>query len=180
MCKECREPVLRSDFMIEAKNVFGQSAPAQDWQGTLPGRCYTCCRGQGPNSSEDMFSTQVKDKKTEAQINKLFKKEAQKLHSLRSDVKERDCKRLRSMFFEDIMRDVGKESPTMKKTHVRDYAFALIKAITDDLVDTFSSSPALYSKGMDIFNKYQKIKDQEAQGDQEGIVIPGGQSASLS
>ena len=161
--------------MIEATNVFGRQDPGLDWQGYLDGRCYTCCRGRGPNETEDMYRKEVDKKMTEDEIMEIYKKQAKALHAQRKDVKERDVKRLRSQCFDDLLKSVGEDNPTMTKTQIRKEAFKLITTITYDIFECFSL-PSRVEKAKAIFNRYAKNKDCEAEdSDAEFIVIDDGE-----
>ena len=69
-CKECSEDVNRSEFMMEATDVFGREAPWLDFNGSLDGRCYRCCCGRGPRETEDMYRKEVDKEMTEDDIMK--------------------------------------------------------------------------------------------------------------
>ena len=108
--------LMRDQFMIEATDVFGRQAPGLDWQGFLDGKCYTCCLGRGPKVTVDMYRKEVDKKKTEDEIKLMYTKQAKASHAHRKDVKERDVKRLRSQFYDDLNERWGGQPDHVENT----------------------------------------------------------------
>lgn len=179
-CRECRQPCYRSDFLIEMTDATGQLAPGLDFQGFLPGRCYKCCRGDGPSAAaKDMFEEKVKRKVPESQIYKEFKKECKLRHIARQDVKENDVKRLRTAKFADLLNLMKNECPDASNSKLRAMVVTMIEKTVKKVVNFFQKTTEetiLSQKFERIMTRYAKIKEAEKEmKDEEGIVIPGGE-----
>eukprot|EP00973_Karenia_brevis_P008751 1182761-Karenia_brevis.AAC.1 len=110
---------------------------------------------------------------------KAFKRDCKRRHNERSDVKKRDVQRLRSRRFEELMTEIGQdeEHRDLPRHRIRDLVVGFIKATIDDVETTFlNSTPFLKNRAIDIMSKYTQLKQQEAAGDEDGIVQPEGGS----
>ena len=87
-CAGCGARPFRSAFLIEATNLEGNLCVERDFEGRLHGRCYECCRGRGPHGGEDMCADLVPMTPDDMLAN-IFKKECNKRHLKRSDVKKK-------------------------------------------------------------------------------------------
>ena len=174
-CSECRGRVFRDKFLIEAMNSEGKLDPGMDWQGGLFGRCYECCCGRGPNRSVDIFEDKADTSKEET-MGRVFKKVCLQRHAMRTDIKQADLRRLRTRCFHDLMMEVAKEHEGKSRTAIRKMIRLFVSEVCEDVTESFAKR-GLTDRLRKILRSYAKIKEQEATGDLEGIVVPGGQLA---
>ena len=87
-CAQCGKKPVRSWFLIEAMDGEGNLRCEYDKEGRLHGRCYVCCRGRGQYAGPEDIYGDLRGTHSEAALQKCFKKECNKRHNKRSDVKK--------------------------------------------------------------------------------------------
>jgi hypothetical protein len=98
----------------------------------------------------------------------------QKRHGMRKDVKVRDVARLRVQYFNKIMEEIGKDNPTLTKSQLRTKVKQQIKEIVLDVVESFAGKTERAERMKEIMRRYVATKEREAEGDEGGLVVPGG------
>ena len=110
-CAGCGARPLRSAFLIEATDLEGNLCVERDLEGRLYGRCYDCCRGRGENGGLDIYAHLV-PKTSEEKLMNIFKKECNKRHLKRSDVKNNDSALLKIEKFKDLLEAIKRKTRT--------------------------------------------------------------------
>ena len=89
-CAQCGVKPVRSWFLIEQEDLEGNLCVEYDLEGRLYGRCYGCCRGRGKyKGPEDIYADLV-DTHDEETLANIFRRECNKRHNKRSDVKNNE------------------------------------------------------------------------------------------
>ena len=139
VCVECKQDVKRDNFLIEQRNAAGVLAPGNDWQGALWGRCLPCCSGLGPwKEVSCVLGKYMGDDFTDKDRRFHFQKEAKRRHGQRSDTKLRDRARLLSFTLQQLIAEARDASPGLSHTQARKQVVDFLKAVTDDIMVTFS------------------------------------------
>ena len=103
-CAQCGRKPLRSWFLIEAMDLEGNLSPGYDKEGYLQGRCYECCRGRGKYAGpEDIYADQVDEGYDEETLENIFRRECNKRHDKRHDVKKNEWQLLRIKEWKELL-----------------------------------------------------------------------------
>ena len=94
---------LRSWFRIEAVDGDGKLCPELDREGRLDGRCYECCRGwRDPYGPPDIYEDLVASTSEEV-LRDCFRRECNKRHNMRSDVKKNEHAQLKIKEWQELL-----------------------------------------------------------------------------
>ena len=102
-CAQCGKKPLRSWFLIEAVDGEGNLRCEYDVEGCLVGRCYECCRCRGKYAGpkdiyDDLLATQ-----DEEMLQNRFRRECNKRHNKRSDVKKNEHAQLKIKEWKELL-----------------------------------------------------------------------------
>ena len=104
-CLQCGMKPLRSYFLIEAVDGDGNVCPELDREGRLDGRCYACCRGwTDPYGPPDIYEDLVAlGTHSEEVLQGCFRRECNKRHGKRSDVKKNEHAQLKIKAWKELL-----------------------------------------------------------------------------
>ena len=88
-CAQCGMKPLRSWFLIEAVDGEGNLRCEYDVEGRLIGRCYECCRCRGKYAGPKDIYDDLLATHSEEVLQNRFRRECNKRHDKRSDVKKK-------------------------------------------------------------------------------------------
>ena len=111
-CAQCGMKPLRSWFMIEATDGDGNLRCEYDKEGRLEGRCYECCRGRGKYAGpadiyEDLVASGTH---SEEVLQGCFRRECNKRHDKRSDVKKNEHAQLKIKEWKELLAKIIEKS----------------------------------------------------------------------
>ena len=109
--------------MIEATDGEGNLCPGYDVEGSLYGRCYYCCRGNGGHAwSKDIFENVV-NTHTEQELQDVFRRECNKRHRKREDVKKNEYAQLKIQEWQELLDAIVAKNPGMSMSKCRRQCF---------------------------------------------------------
>ena len=148
-CQECREGCHRDGYLL---------LTLCDWQGGLSGYCYDCA---------------VRFEEWTGQKDFSFRKECQKRHKSRDDIKLRDVQRLRQTKFHKLVEEAMLVEGT-SKTAARRQVVTFFRAAVQDIAETMAGLSAdMFGRFQTVLNRYKHVKAGEAL-DSTTLVVPGG------
>ena len=179
-CAWCGKRPYRSWFLIEATDLEGNLCVERDLEGYLYGRCYECCRGRGPHGGDDMYADLVDDNDEETLAN-IFRRECNKRHSKRSDVKKNDNMLLKISKFQDLLQAAMRKNPGASVSKCRQQVFDFCKVAAMEGSDAVKHDhPELYEEMKRIARQYKEMKRIQAEeGDARGIPCPYPESTGV-
>ena len=175
-CAQCGRKPPRSWFLIEATDLEGNLCVEYDWEGRLYGRCYACCRGRNQDQPgpKDIYHNLVA-KSNEAALQTKFRKECNKRHNKRSDIKKNEHAQLKIKEWKELLATIVANMPEgTSLTKCKRQCFDFIKKAAEDAHAAMQAAePALYEALQDTARKFKEWKRIQAeQGDSRGIPCP--------
>ena len=170
-CAECGMKPVRSWFLIEATDGEGNLCCEYDVEGRLYGRCYFCCRGLGEHAGAKDIYENLLATHSEEQLRELFRKECNKRHGKRSDVKKNEHAQLKIKEWQELLDTIVANYPDMSMSKRRRQCFDFCKKAAKDAHAALQlSDPQLCNALQEIARKYKERKRSQAEeGDSPGI-----------
>ena len=181
-CCDCGNRPFRSWFLIESTDMEGNLKVERDLEGRLQGRCYDCCRGRGRFGGDDMYADLKKDGVDEETLATIFRKECNKRHNKRNDVKKNDHMLLKIAQFKDLLEATMRKHPDLSQSKCRRMVFDFCKQAAQDARDALKRDhPQLYAEMRQIARHYKDMKRIQAEeGDVRGIPCPHPESTGVN
>ena len=173
-CAECGAKPFRSGFLIEQEDLEGNLCVELDLEGRLYGRCYECCRGRGKYKSKDIYADLVEENATEETLEKIFRRECNKRHNKRSDVKKNEHALLKIKEWQELLAAVTAQHPELSVNKRRRLVFDFCKKAAQDAHDAMLKNyPKLCAELKQIARNFKEGKRIQAEeGDARGIPCP--------
>ena len=181
-CAQCGKKPLRSWFLIEAVDGEGNLRCEYDVEGCLVGRCYECCRCRGKYAGpkdiyDDLLATQ-----DEEMLQNRFRRECNKRHNKRSDVKKNEHAQLKIKEWKELLaKIIAKMPPGTSLNKCKRQCFDFCKKAAEDAHAAMQDAdPELYKALQDTARQFKEWKRIQAEeGDSRGIPCPHPESIGV-
>jgi hypothetical protein len=159
-CQWCRQYVMRSMFRITGTNAAGEVDPSFDFQGYIEGTCWPCGAPSFAREHKVKYSS-IDELIEDKVLAYKWKKICRELHIARSDTKQRDYRRLRTMKYSQLVTEALESEPNKKQARIK--VVAALRECAKDIFVTFTEIfPGMRAGFYRILEKYQRAKALEA------------------